>query len=108
MTEPSLMILIAGPYRSGTAYYDQAEGLEYRAVRIGALDPRQGWRTADFWLARWQTDWPTLVTLVQRGWLDAAIEEQSATKRFRCRDEARVIAALAVDTKLRVKMKRRR
>jgi hypothetical protein len=87
-------------------YYDQAEELEYRAVRIGALDPTQGWRTADFWLARWKTDWKTLRTLVQRGWVDAAIEEQSATKRFRCRDENRVIALLTAPTVVGKKRKR--
>lgn len=94
------------PFRAGSPFYDQADELEYRAVRQGALNPVEGWRTADFWIARWKTDWPTMRTLVQRGWLDAAIEEQSAVKRFRCRDEHRVIAALATDTKLRVKMRR--
>jgi hypothetical protein len=96
------------PYRAGVPAYDAADELEYRAVRQGALNPLEGWRTADFWLARWKTDWPTLRTFVQRGWLDAAVEEQSAVKRFRCRDENRVIAALAVDTKLTVRKGKRR
>ena len=79
------------PYRAGVAYYDADDEVEYRAVRARALDPREGWRTADFWLDRWKADWKALKTLIEKGWLDAAIEEGSATKRFRCRDEARVI-----------------
>lgn len=82
------------PFRAGVPYYDADDVIEYRAVRAQALDPRSGWRTADFWLDRWSTEWKTLRALVERGWLDAAIEEGTATKRFRCRDESRVLESL--------------
>ena len=82
------------PFRAGVPYYDADDEVEYRAVRARALDPREGWRTAEFWIDRWKTDWRGLKTLVEKGWLDAAIEEGSATKRFRCRDQARVLSWL--------------
>jgi hypothetical protein len=80
------------PFLAGVPYYDPDDGIEYRAVQPRALDLRQGWRTAEFWLDRWGVDWKTLRTFFDRGWLDAAIETGGATKRFRCRDEESVLA----------------
>lgn len=83
------------PFRAGSPYYDADDGIEYRAVGPAAIDLQQGWRTAGFWLDRWNTDWTALRRMVDFGWLDAAIEVGGATKRFRCRDERRVLEWLA-------------
>lgn len=79
------------PFRAGSPYYDADDDLTYRSVHARVCDVLQGWRTAEFWLVRWAIEWRTLRDLVQRGWVDAAIEVDTATKRFRCRDERRVL-----------------
>lgn len=82
------------PFRAGTIFHDKAEDLVYRVIRNGGCSVLEGWRSAAFWIDRWKTDWATLKTLVEKGWLDAAMEEGSAVGRFRCRDEHRVLAWL--------------
>lgn len=79
------------PYRAGTPYYDVVQDIEYRVVGSGILDPRQGWATAAFWVKRWKISYKQLVQLVQRGMLDAAMEQSSDVRRFRCRDERSVL-----------------
>lgn len=91
------------PFRAGVPYYDADDEMEYRAVSSKTLDPAQGWRTSDFWVARWSTDWRSMRVLVEKGWLDAAIEHGSAVKRFRCRDEHRVLKWLADETRTKEK-----
>ena len=78
------------PFRAGVPRYDSDDDLTYRIVSPKVLDPRQGWATAGFWLERWKCSWAQLKTLVEMAWVDAAIEQNSAIKRFRCRDETRV------------------
>lgn len=81
------------PFRAGEPYYDKADDLIYRIVRVGALGPLEGWRSASFWMERWELlMWADLKVLIEKGWLDAAIEEGSAARKFRCRDEQRVLA----------------
>lgn len=80
------------PFRAGAPFYDKADEITYRVVRVGGTAPLDGWRSADFWIKRWELDWPRLRILVEKGWLDAAMEEGSAVRRFRCRDEHRVLA----------------
>jgi len=80
------------PFREGVPYFDPEDGIEYRSVGAHVLDPRGGWRTADFWLARWSIDWPTLRRFKDLGFVDAAIETGGMAKRFRCRDERKVLA----------------
>jgi hypothetical protein len=80
------------PLRVGVPYHDATDGLTYRVVRY--LDPKEGWGTLDYWLHRYGVRYPTILEWVRQGFLDAAMEEGSPTKRYRCRDEARVLAWL--------------
>lgn len=80
------------PYRAGEPYFDDAEDVVYRIV--SHINVAEGWGTAAFWMKRWSCYYTDLLILVRRGWLDAAIEEGSAVKRYRCRDESRVRAYL--------------
>jgi len=81
------------PYRAGEPYFDETEDVVYRIV--SKINIAEGWGTADFWIRRWACYYIDLLSFVRKGWLDAAIEEGSAVKRFRCRDEHRVRLALA-------------
>jgi len=81
------------PFRAGEPYEDEAEDVVYRVV--SRLNIAEGWGTAAFWVRRWSCSYVDLLSYVRMGWVDAAIEEGSSVKRFRCRDELRVRAALA-------------
>lgn len=83
------------PFRAGVPYTDPEDKITYRVV--AKLDLREGWGTAAFWMARYHVTWDVLVEWVERGWLDAAMEQGSPTKRFRCRDEGRLLAYLDVN-----------
>jgi hypothetical protein len=100
------------PFRLGTPYHDVSEDVIYRVVREVAVDPMQGWRTATFWLTRWKMPFQDFLVVIRHGWLDAAMVEGSAAKRYRCRDELRVLEWQASKVPLapaaRVKMVRRR
>jgi hypothetical protein len=74
----------------GEAWFDPMDGVEYRVVRAGALDPREGWAPLVFWAQRWHCKHEVVIELAQTGWLDAAVEHDSPTRRYRCRDEGRV------------------
>lgn len=87
------------PYRAGEPYFDEAEDVVYRIV--SRINVAEGWGTAAFWMKRWACYYVDLLSLVRKGWLDAAMEEGSAVKRFRCRDERRVLASLAPVLKAR-------
>jgi hypothetical protein len=80
------------PFRAGEPYHDEAEDVVYRIV--SRINVAEGWGTASFWMQRWHCYYVDLLGFVRKGWLDAAIEEGSAVKRFRCRDELRVRAEL--------------
>jgi len=77
------------PFRVGTPYHDVHEDVWYRVV--ARLNIAEGWGTAGFWIARWGCFYGDVLKLVRMGWLDAALEHGSAVKRFRCRDEIRVL-----------------
>lgn len=74
------------PLRAGVPYHCPEDDIVYRVVE--RLDPVEGWVTADFWLQRYDIGFDVLRGFVLRGWMDAAFEAASPTKRFRCRDEA--------------------
>jgi len=82
------------PFRDGEGWTDPDDDITYRIVRKGLLDPAQGWGTIDFWLERYNCQVNALHAMCERGMLDAAIEEGSVVKRFRCRDETRVLEFL--------------
>jgi len=79
------------PFRAGTPFEDPEDGITYRVVREGGLPPLDGWRSAAFWIKRWGIRWEEIKLLVEKGWLDAAIEEGSVARLYRCRDEHRVL-----------------
>jgi len=80
-------------FRAGVPYEDDAEDVVYRIV--ARLNVAEGWGTGAFWMQRWGCYYADILAFVRKGWLDAAIEEGSSVKRFRCRDELRVRAELA-------------
>lgn len=80
------------PFRAGEPYWDDAEDVVYRVV--SQINVAEGWGTAAFWMKRWGCYYVDLLAFVRKGWLDAAIEEGSAVKRYRCRDEVRCRAEL--------------
>lgn len=80
------------PYRAGIPFVDTHDDVVYRVVH--RLNISEGWGTAHFWMKRWGCMYSDILGFVRLGWLDAAIEEGSSVKRFRCRDEHRVLASL--------------
>lgn len=89
------------PFRAGVPFDDPEDGITYRVVRAGGLPPLDGWRSARFWVERWSIKWTHIRLLVEKGWLDAAIEEGSAIRLYRCRDEHRVLAWVADEVAVR-------
>lgn len=85
------------PFRAGVPYIDPEDEfkLVYRIVQ--KLDLAEGWGTADFWMRRYHVEFKTLAEWVARGWMDAAIEQGSPTKRYRCRDESKLLTYLDVN-----------
>ena len=83
----------ASPYRAGVPFHDKADGITYRVV--GALDRNEGWMLASFWTHRYDIPIEVLFHFVERGWIDAAFEVSSPVKRFRCRDESKIVQWLA-------------
>lgn len=82
------------PQEVGLPFEDGELGITFRVVR--KLDLREGWGTAGFWMARYRAPWEAVAEWVRRGWLDAAVEAGSPTRRYRLRDEAKVLAWLGV------------
>jgi len=74
------------PFRSGVAARDRIEGIMYRIVR--RLDPTDGWASTEFWQDRYKVRHRDIVLFVEMGYLDAAIEEGSQIRRYRCRNES--------------------
>lgn len=87
------------PFRDGHAWRCPDDQLTYRVVQ--SIDISAGWGTAAFWMTRYGVTFLFVREWVERGWLDAAIEQGTPTKRYRCRDERRIYEALWVlhDTK---------
>lgn len=77
------------PFRAGVNVTDEDEGINYRVVRH--LDPKDGWATSEFWQKRWGIRHTQLIKLVAAYLVDAACEEGSRVRRYRCRDEARLL-----------------
>ena len=94
------------PFREGEAWTDPEDGLTYRVLGWKALDPKQGWGSLSFWLRRWKTTPGQIYRLVELGILDAAMEVNSALKRFRCRDEQRARAELPSQRRRRRRRRR--
>ncbi len=76
-------------FRAGVALKDREEGCTYRCVKH--LDPLEGWAPTEFWQKRWKVDHKAVIAYVESGLLDAAVEEGSQVRRFRCRDEWRLL-----------------
>lgn len=80
------------------------DGVTYRVLPY--LDPRDGWGTAEHWLKRYPVRHATLLAWVHLGILDAAMEAGSPTKRYRVRDEAKVVAYIREHPRCRVPRRR--
>jgi hypothetical protein len=82
------------PLRSGQAWLDPEDGLNYRVVDVGILRADQGWGTSDFWVKSYlKTEWRIFRGLVLRGIFDAAIDVEGQ-RRYRLLDPARVQAQM--------------
>lgn len=90
------------PFRSGTGYLCPTDRVVYRVV--AELDMTSGWATTEFFQRRWLVPHAGVLGLVRAGLLDAALLEGSSVRRYRCRDEARVLRSQVV---LRAALKRR-
>lgn len=88
----------ASPFREGTPWQDPDTGLGFRV--LARLDHLDGWGTLEHWVKRWQITYATFIELCQHGLLDCAIEAGSAVRRYRCRDEAAVLAKLEVGSRV--------
>jgi hypothetical protein len=91
---PIPMDSAGSPQRQGIPYRDPEDGLVYRI--IDRLNIQEGWGTAGFWMKRYTVAWDVIVLWVERGWLEAAMERGSPTKRYRCRDERKLLEYLGV------------
>lgn len=92
------------PFRAGYPFWDRGDDVTYRVVGGGCLSLADGWGTAEFWMKRWKVDLRDVLDLARRGILDAAFEESTPTKRYRCRDER---AALDELSSARLRVRRR-
>lgn len=75
--------------QSGVVVYDRLEKTSYRCV--ARLDPLEGWAPTEFWQKRWKVPHGAIIAYVDAGFLDAAVEEGSQVRRYRCRDEWRLL-----------------
>jgi hypothetical protein len=81
------------PMRAGVAYRDPDTGMVLRIVE--RLRIEEGWGTSRFWCDRYCVPFSALLEWVELGLMDAAMERGSPTKRFRCRDETRILDWIA-------------
>ncbi len=89
------------PFRLGSAFEDPEDGITYRVVSPGILDPAQGWAPLAFWVKRWGVVASSVHLLAAIGLVDAAVELGSPTRRFRVRDESKARRYLHDAGKLR-------
>ena len=82
------------PFQAGTGYYCREDRLTYRVLQ--QFDPAEGWATAAFWKERWRITYGGLLQLAREGLVDALLIEGSQIRRYRCRDEARVLRSEVV------------
>lgn len=73
------------PFRAGVPWFDELDDVTYRVVV--RLNPLDGWASSEFWQRRWGMPHRSVCEMSSAGWLDAAMEEGTAAKRYRCRDE---------------------
>jgi hypothetical protein len=74
--------------RAGIPYKCPDEEIEYRV--INRCNPQERWASTEFWQQHLRVSHKGLIRLVKRGWFDAAIEEGSKVRRYRCRDERKM------------------
>jgi hypothetical protein len=79
----------ASPFQAGIGWHCKEERLVYRVV--AHLNPADCWAATKFWQQRWNVHHWTVLILAREGLLDAAIEQHSQVRRFRCRNEAAVL-----------------
>lgn len=77
------------PFRAGTAYYDKEDEITYRV--LDDVNIQDGWGTTQFWQQRWKIDHKAICKYVQCGYLDAVIVKGGQVRRYRCRDEVRLL-----------------
>jgi hypothetical protein len=83
------------PFRDGYAWRCPDDQVNYRIVK--KINIQEGWGTAAFWMERYGvTTFNYVREWVERGWLDAALQEGSPTKRYRCRDERKIYEAMCI------------
>lgn len=73
------------PFALGIPFTDEDDGITYRVVT--RLDPMDGWASEEFWQRRWGVPHASICVFVETGHLDAAMEENTMARRYRCRDE---------------------
>lgn len=73
----------------GTHWRDRETGVAYQVLAHCA--PEQGWASSEFWERRWRVDAKAILRFVERGLMDAAVEEGSDVRRYRCRSERAVL-----------------
>jgi DNA-binding transcriptional ArsR family regulator len=83
---------VDSPFRVGVGYFDSEEQVAYRVVRSGMINWTDGWATIAFWRNRWKLSVEEVFRLTRAGLLDAAMEDCSQVRRYRCRDEQKVLA----------------
>jgi len=83
--------VVAQRFTAGVPFYDTKEQLTYRVVH--SLNPLEGWAPIGLWRARWNLTHMEVIYLARDGLLDAVIEAGSQVRRYRCRDEYRVVTS---------------
>ena len=71
--------------RAGDHYTDPDDQVVYSVLRN--LPPAEGWASLDFWLDHLRLPHKPFIRLVKHGWFNAAMEDGSEVRRYRCRDE---------------------
>jgi len=100
-TLPILPDAPESPLRLGVPHVDPEDGVAYHVVPH--LNPLDGWAPAEYWLAKYGLrTFEVLKALWLTAVFDAGMEFGSATKRFRCRDEAKVHAYLKLHPRAKV------
>jgi len=73
------------PFTAGHGVMDTEEQVVYRVVTH--LNPADGWASTAFWQDRYKIFHHHVLELARLHFLDAAMEEGSQVRRFRCRNE---------------------
>lgn len=84
----------SSPYREGVPVHDPEDDVVYRRVSRAAVRADPTWVRLGFWTQRWGCRPADVHDFCRRGLVDAAYEDGTHAKLFRCRDERAVQAAL--------------